>query len=52
MGVSLFVMCEGFVNVEVVFCVPFQVVCIILFCSYYFYFIFPILIFLSVDAVL
>jgi len=39
--VSLFAMCEGFVDVEVVFCVPLQVACIILFCLYYFYFIFP-----------
>ena len=45
--VSLFVMCEGFVDVEVVFRVPLQVVCILfeLFLTY-----FPI--FLSVDAVL
>jgi len=37
-------------DIEVVFRVPLQVVCIILFCLYYFYFIFPF--FLSVDAVL
>jgi len=45
--VSLFVMCEGFVDVEVVFRVPLQVVCILfeLFLIY-----FPIS--LSVDAVL
>ena len=45
--VSLFVLCEGFVDVEVVFRVPLQVVCILfeLFLTY-----FPI--FLSVDAVL